>query len=399
MPKTRALVLLFILLGSMPIGLCAFAEDPMFTVDNVTVDVTAENAIAAREKAFEDAQVKAFQELATRMLPEEEAASFKTPEPLTISTMIQDFELTNEKLSAVRYVGTYQFRFKDSAVRRYFSRAAAPPQAQAQTDYASPPPRHNDVSIAKNLLILPFLEAGGRTFLWSPYNGWMSAWNRAGSLKGPVSVDLPLGDLQDVREMPDEAALTYNPANLRALTSRYGAGEAIIAIAHPDSAFLRVDDDNQTALGGMGIDIYRTDQGRPTLAGQINVAANGVQTKGQLYDSAVQQVFAALQTGLKAAPKASKTVGTNALQVVIPISSLQQWSHIQSNLKSVYGIDDAVLKSLTPRQAVVDLVYQGNSDHLMTSLQQAGMSLEQGSGPGGQAQNILNVTSPYRTRL
>lgn len=38
----------------------AFAQDDIYTVENVEVDVTADNAVQAREKAMEEAQVKAY---------------------------------------------------------------------------------------------------------------------------------------------------------------------------------------------------------------------------------------------------------------------------------------------------------------------------------------------------
>ena len=94
------------------------ADNPVFTVEGVQVDVTASNALEAKSKAFEQAQADAFEIMAGRMLPEAQAQQFQMPELSTISLFIQDFEVTKEQLSSVRYLGTYTFRFKDEAVRR-----------------------------------------------------------------------------------------------------------------------------------------------------------------------------------------------------------------------------------------------------------------------------------------
>ena len=386
-PQIRtALCAAFLLFFTVFLTLSAYAADPIFTVENVTVDVTAENALAAREQAFEEAQVEAFKVLAARMLPESEIATFQPPEPLMISTMIQDFELLNEKLSTVRYIGTYTFRFKDNAVRKYFE--------QSGTIFS-------DVS-SKSLLVLPFLEYGGKTLLWSPFNTWRLAWNRSENLGGIVPLELPLGDLADVRDIGDNEALSYNPQSLQELMARYGAGEGVIAIAIPDQDLAQISNDTQTAQGNLRVEIYRTDRGTPEMVQQINVTANGTQTKAALFDEAVKKVHQVLQKDWKA-KTTIRASQSNRLQVIIPLQSLQQWVEVQNMLSYVSGIDAAEIKALSPRQAVVDLVYQGDEQRLNLTLQQSGMSLTQQMNNDGRMVNILdtgrNVPRPYEQKF
>lgn len=350
----------------------AIAADPIFTVENVAVDVTAENAIAAREQAFAEAQTKAFTELSTRMLPENELATFPPPDPVTISTLIQDFEIVSEQLSAIRYVGQYTFRFNDKAVRQHFSGAGT---------------QYSDVS-SQSLLILPFLQMQNGTVLWSPFNRWKQGWNRAQNLRGLVPLEVPLGDLEDVRDIPENSALSYNPRNLDAILSRYGAGEAVIAIARPDLALEQIRSEQQTATGRLSVEVYRTDRDRPELVQQINVIANGAQTVAQLYDTAVIRTHQALQKDWKAKTIVS-TAASNRMRVTIPIRSLQHWINIQSDLKRTSGIARTEIKSLTPGQAVMDILFQGDSGRLALTLAQAGYSLEQFQNPQGQPVTIL----------
>ena len=65
--------------------------NPAYTVEGVEVDVTAENAVKAREKAVDEAQVKAYKMLAERLLGEEAMKTFVVPDPVTVSTLVQDF--------------------------------------------------------------------------------------------------------------------------------------------------------------------------------------------------------------------------------------------------------------------------------------------------------------------
>lgn len=350
------------------------AQDPLFTVEGVKVDVTAENAIKAREEAFNQAQIKAFEELQTRMLPEGEISTKPTPDPLTISSFIKDFEITNEQLSAVRYVGTYTFRFQDRSVRRHFKRAG-----KTYTDVSS-----------KSLLLLPFLQVGSASTIWSPYNSWLKAWKRAGNLGGVVPLQLPLGDLDDVKDIKDDQALSYAPEGINSLLKRYSANEAVVAIALPDEELVKIREDDLLARGRVTIEIYRTDRRRPELVQQVSIIADGAQTKGELYDAAVLRVQRALKNDWKS-KTIVKTAESNRLEVIVPIESLQQWVKVETRLKSLSVIDEMMVRSLTPQNARVDLLYQGDIQRLVVALGQAGMTLKREADAQGQPINILSA--------
>jgi hypothetical protein len=90
----------------------SLAQDDPYTVSGVRVDATAANAVDARKQAFEQAQQAAFSLLASRFLSQEQMKNFKAPPVEQITPLVDDFEITNEKLSSTRYVGTYTFRFR-----------------------------------------------------------------------------------------------------------------------------------------------------------------------------------------------------------------------------------------------------------------------------------------------
>ncbi|MEM6782067.1 MAG: hypothetical protein AAF569_09420, partial [Pseudomonadota bacterium] len=105
----------------MLIAMPALADDSVYKVEGIEVDVTAENAVEAREKAFEEAQVKAFEVLTEKLMTPFERETYEMPDVNTISGFVQDFEVTNEQLSAVRYKGTYTFRFRPGAIQGHMS--------------------------------------------------------------------------------------------------------------------------------------------------------------------------------------------------------------------------------------------------------------------------------------
>lgn len=339
----------------------AFAGSVLFTIEDIKVDVTAANAMAAREQAFEQAQVLAFNELAERMTAGGAGQNVPVPDLSTISSLIQDFEVTSESLSAVRYVGTYIFRFKDADVRRFFSN-----QGVAYTDVSSRP-----------MLVLPFYQRpNGEAVIWSPYNIWMQAWDKVGDLEGLVPLVVPLGDLADVRDIGDDEALTYNESKLSGMLNRYGAGEAVVVVAIPDENLARVEGPDTPAAGALGLDIYRTDRAGPEYVQRIIQTARSGQTRAQFYEEAVKKVYSYLQRDWKKKTLVSGEQGNRKLRVRVTFNSLEEWATTQKALERVYGISEVSLQSLSPKEAYVNLSFQGAESRLRLALKQADITLD-----------------------
>jgi len=114
-----ALVLGSLLAGA---GLVVFAPDAgagshVFTVRGIAVDVTAETAAAAREKAHAEGHVKAMEKLLARLLPRDEQALLRKLEAREVLTYVQDFQVEDERTSDVRYLASLTFRFKPEPIR------------------------------------------------------------------------------------------------------------------------------------------------------------------------------------------------------------------------------------------------------------------------------------------
>ena len=330
----------------------------LFTVENVTVDVTAANAIDARNQAFEEAQVKAFTKLTKRLVEEGETDKLDTPSADAISTMIEDYEVTNERLSNVRYIGTYTFSFNERSVRRLFKQSG-----QSYTATQSKP-----------LLILPFYQKGRSTTLWSPANVWMPAWGVAKKRNPLVPLIVPLGDLNDVRDMSDHEYLNFDTLKLSRLVDRYKAGEAVIVVASADEKLSLVDQPDQTATGVVNVTIYRTDQGHSEAVDRFSLSAKPDQTLASL----MGQTVAATQKRLTKSWK-SRTMTpfseASSLDMIVPIQSLADWTDIRRSLDRTPLITKTTLKSLTPRAAKITLDFQGTPQRLSRALDQVNLIL------------------------
>lgn len=338
----------------------SFADDPLFTVSNIKVDVKAKNSAIARERAFSNAQQKAFEELSSRMLSDKEEQNFFMPDSNTISTFVQDFEVTKEKLSSVRYIGTYTFRFQGESVRKFFADQGV---------------RYTDVS-SRPALVLPFYQLEDETVIWSPENDWMDAWNRIEEQQGLVPIVVPIGDLMDVSALGDDEAFSYSQSKLKKMLKRYGSGEAVLLIAIPDLALSAVESDDEAAAGVLVVQVYRTDRATPEAVQNIIVNAQRRETKAEMFDRATVMVQKALQENWKEKTIVKAGAG-NHLLVRVHFTALDEWAETQRALGRVYGVNEVVLKSLSPKEAKVDLIFEGNEGRLRLALAQSDITLSQ----------------------
>jgi hypothetical protein len=341
----RAFFALLLCLACAP-GAVA-APDPVFTVAGVEVDVEADSAVVAQEQAFARAQREALKILLGRL-----ADSGAPPVPEDVDAFIADAEVTGEQFSDTRYVGTYTFRFRPEAVRAYLEARGA-----AYTDVAGAP-----------VLVLPLYQAGGAApVLWARDNPWMAAWRRAdvGRPGALVPVVVPLGDVDDVRAVPDARGLDYDPGALDTMVGRYRAGEAAVALAAPGPS-------------GLEVHLYRTDSLGPHYTRTLDVP-------GGDWDAAVRAVGQALASDWKTqmAVVPGRGAPESELRAVVPIESLEDWVAVQGALERLDAGVAARVLALTVQGAEVALTFPGgDTARARAALERAGLALVATGEPG-----------------
>lgn len=374
------------LAGIILLGGPAMAGDDRYTVEKVEVDVTAANAVEARNKALDEAQVKAYRMLAERIYGTEAMANFKDPDPVTVSTMVQDFEVTNEQLSKVRYKGVFTVRFRPNAIRQHL-----PSNDYSALDAGS--------TAHTPTLILPYYRTGARTVLWDDENIWLKAWTAPAAdiaaAQKDTSLIVPIGDLLDVSQMPDDKALTYDPKMLDQMMGRYSADEAAILIAVPKPE-------------GLEISVYQALRSGPAFAQTMLINKMASETDAGLHARAADRLREVMRGNWKNAPPASSqeqvfvAQDTPYQQQVAPVAtgpaqsfngrvmfgSVQEWVRLKSLMERAPGVRSVVVRGLKPREAQVAVTYGGDAAQLATAMQQAGVIMRSsaqnaGYGMGG----------------
>jgi hypothetical protein len=358
----------------------AYASDSsLFVVEGVKVDVTADDAVSAQEQAFEQAQVRAFDILANRMVAETDVSNMATPDASIIASMIKDYEVSNEQISDVRYVGEFTFRFDPKSLGNYFSISGV-----QYTDTKSKP-----------LLVLPVLQKDGKTSIWGPDNLWMKGWASTQFGAALVPVEVPIGDLEDVADINDDNALRFERKSLDRLLMRYNAREAAIMIAVPDSVLATLQPE-QKATGSMRISIYRTDRGSAEYVSDFLLHPDNEQSVTQFYDQAVMQGFQALQKNWKKRTAAS-AAQSQFYYVRMPIDGLDELVKVQEVLRTLPGLSQISVISVKPVEARLLLTFRGNEERLREVLHSGSAYLL--SQPYGKDEGAMLSSSPQIANL
>jgi cardiolipin synthase len=204
-------------LALLSLGLAAplHAQQGVFTVSGIAVDVTGASAEAARRQAVDEGHLAAMARLLERLLPEAELARAPELDAAEIARLVQDFGVEAEKSSNVRYLATMTFRFKPAAVRDLF-RLYGLTYAETQ---------------GPRMLVLPVFGRGGAASLWEEPNPWWQVWAVRPSDEGLIPFVTPLGDLSDVSAIDAGGALGPDQARLSAIAERYGVEDQLVTQA------------------------------------------------------------------------------------------------------------------------------------------------------------------------
>lgn len=86
-----------------------------FTITDVNVDVTSDSPAHARDNALMQAQRLAYAQLCARLNAADNSAKLSDDD---LAALVRSFEVQNERLSAVRYIGVFTIHFNQAAVQK-----------------------------------------------------------------------------------------------------------------------------------------------------------------------------------------------------------------------------------------------------------------------------------------
>jgi len=316
----------------------------------VKVDATADTAVAARTQARLDGQRRALAKVVANLSGSTDLSKMPKLSDQAITDMVTNFEVANEKMSAVRYLADYTFNFRAAKIRQLMHSAGIA--------IAQPP--------GKPVIIVPVFEDGGKGVLWDDPNPWRAAWAQLPGTPGPTQLSLPLGGLGDVSAIDAEQARDGDPQALTAIAQGNGGDEALVAMATAQR--------QGGQLTGLDISLKRYRGGQLVNSQSTTIAAN----PGESPDAFMQRAAAAAAAGIEHGVPPSASNKLASLDAVVPIASLGDWVEMQQRLAAVPAIRKIDLLSLSRQRAKIEIKYVGSPDQLKSSLAEADLDLDGG---------------------
>jgi len=343
-----------ILRAALGLMVCLFIALPakadsgaLIAVRGIDVDVTAGNAVDAREQAILQGQRKGLRQALLMLAPAADVERLAALSDSQITDLVADYEVESEQTSTVRYIGKLAFRYRLDAIGNLLQQNGV----SAATS-ASPP-----------VLVLPVLTAGGKNLLWGDGNAWRDAWSAHPPSGGLIELMVPKGDPADAAAITADQAVAGDVAKIQALAALYGVGDAAVLVARPDA--------NASALA---LSVTRFGIAGPTGSFQDQIAVDPANPDAA-FGQAIDRIADRFQQDWIAQNRVSSSV-EQRLTVAAPISGLAQWAELRRRLASVATLRHVDVIYLMRGHAELDLVFIGDRDQLARSLQQRALLLK-----------------------
>lgn len=340
------------------------ATGNLLTVSNITIDKTDKNAVAAKEQATTEAKRQALTELAKRLLSPEDAAKYQLPDNQTISTLVMDFEVKNEKLSANRYIADFTVRFNDNILeflKGSKDSIANFPQSQNYNQSYSPPKEYyEDFSApmkSKRILVLPYYKnIYGRKILWEDPNPWRNSWQALNGKKLTpyITIIIPIGDIEDISLGNSSQIWDGETSVIENFKKKYDANEIMAVLAEEDVDHLKVEiynyrKDNFNLDKTINSDFNGSDFS-PVISGLLTNDEIFIKSAQNKSSASVKNKFLSIKTSMQLSNfkdwmEAQKRISSIIPKINFNIASLNSSEVIlQINLPSIETITDLQTK-------------------------------------------------------
>jgi hypothetical protein len=337
------------------------AVDSLYEVAKISVDVTAKDAVAARDEGMAEAQMRAVKIVLQRLLPL--SAQDQIPEfaPEDIEGLVNGVSIRSEQNSTTRYIATLDVSVSEPGIKKLLQDQAIP--------YSE--------SRAPSISILPLVIAGGNVKSEGG-EGWRQAFEQLDLAHSATPATIlrprPGLSLDTVK-----AVLAGDAQALASMQADYGYGPLVLAVGEAAKG------EFVTRLAGTDsvgvINFGRSDKlsaDAQTIAREAAATAFGIIENrwkvSQAPEASPTDVKYEEGAGASAAEQGAAPKGEVPRNVVaqVEFSSLKDWQDIRGRLMNVAGIEALEVNTLSARGASVTFDYAGSLGHLQEVLGQNG---------------------------
>ena len=216
MPPVRWFSTIFIALLTA-FSLCGGAlaqASNTYTVTGVDVDVSAPDAVQARQQGIAEARRKAAKMLVDRVVAPEDRARVSLPNDASLEGMVRGIEFVRERSAPGRYIATLNVVFQPDPVKAWLGQAGV---KIAET-------------VSRPALVIPLWKGRAGVEPLDDRNAWREAWRALDTAGSAVPVTVLRGDQLDQNAVTAEELYVGDVSALARLNERYRAPTIVVAI-------------------------------------------------------------------------------------------------------------------------------------------------------------------------
>lgn len=325
----------------------------VYVVAKLAIEAEAKDAVAAKKKAFAEAQRRALGILMRRITPF--GAFDRLPEPKLslIEELIEGFSVQRESNSATRYLATLDFTFQAEAVRQFLSGYRI-----AYTEGQAPVTS-----------VLPVFVRNG-AIRRSTVNAWRKAWRRLDLRNSVTPVKLAAVGGAVTAKIVDGLRAGKDDA-FEALTAAYRSERLVVALG----TFHDGEDKFTTRLYGVdaagALHLQRTDR---IWDGDLRASANhAAMVSLRIFEGR----WKTLKSTLGAAASGAEQF---TFAVTVEFAGLRQWQKMRTRLARAPGVQALKIGALSARSAEVTLQFPGGPEKLAQQLEAYNLELQNAGG-------------------
>jgi hypothetical protein len=341
--------------GLLLLGGPVRASENVYTVANFPVEASAENAVAAKEKAIADGQQAAFRSLLKRLVPVTAFPRVNRLASVRAADLVEGVKVRAERNSRTDYIASFDFSFQSKSVRDLLRREGVPfIDEQAPVVTVVPVWRTRSGAGADE-------EAA-----------WTNVWRSLDLENALTPINLqPLR--KEIRPEAIEAVAEGDPAAMRTFASVYGTEYVLVALGGQDAGTNRLTTTlaGRDAVGAFVLSRpYRMDAGDPAYAKELAAVVALRTLEGRWKAIKARTVTAA----------AARDAGDTDLLISVEFRGMAEWQDISRKLSGTPGVEEMDVAGLSARGARVTLRYMEGAQHLAEELGRRGLSLRNTGG-------------------
>ncbi len=343
----------------------AQAADSLYVVAKVTVDATAQDAVAAKAKGMADAERNALNVVLKRLMPVSAYAQLPDLGEQDVDDLIQGVSIRSEQNSNTRYLASLDVSFNSAAVKQLLdSQNIVYSEARAEA-----------------ISILP-LVLDGASVKSEGAEGWLQVWESL-DLANSVTPAMILRPRADLTAETVKSVLGGDAQAYALLQSAYSYAPLVVAVAEVDGGKVVTRLVGADSVGPInyGHSDPITGNAKDAAKGAAAVAFGIIENRWKVTQDqtpAPTEVKTEGTTGQ--APAAGTAEVPRNVEAMVEFTGLKNWQEIRARLMQVAGIQALEVNALSARAASVTFDYAGSLGKLQTELGQSGFALDEKDG-------------------